>query len=264
MGLFYTPYFYANIDPTVQAWANSLSATPSSNVLTHLSSFVAGLKYDGVWSKIDRMWVHATETQQQATRDLVMLQDATRVGSPTFIALSGYAFVQASKYLTTTYDIGSNATGWTQNSAHLGLFITSTLVGNGTNQQGDIGMGSVNTFNPFSDTSQVATKINTSGASNTVITGIVSAAANQFLISTRTGANVTSVYRNGSFVFSGTQVSTTIASISPSAFWIGTSTASGGANIRNVALSFWGGGLTATDVTNFNNRVQTLKAAIGF
>lgn len=258
MSLFYTPYFYANIDPTVQAWANSLSATPSSNVLTHLSSFVAGLKYDGVWSKIDRMWIHATETQQQATRDLVMLQDATRVGSPTFIALSGYSFIPDSKYLTTTYDItSSNATGWTQNSAHVGMFISSTLTAGATNTGGDIAMGSQNTFNVYSSTNQIAVKLN----STTVNAGTPSTSPNQFLIATRTASNVTSVYRNAAFVFSGTGASQAMGA---STFAIGSSLTATGNQPRFTALSFWGGGLTETDVTNFNNRVTTLKAAIGF
>jgi hypothetical protein len=243
-------------DVTVQAWADSMSATPSTTLLDALSTFVTDLKSDGIWSKFDRFYMHAAGDKQQATRDLVALADATIVGSPTFSTTVGITTVPNSNYLATTYNPTTTATAYTQNSACIGLYINGSPAVGGTNTTGDIGQA--NAFiNVRKGAGGPAFRINdTSSSLNATPT-----VANSLVVVSRPASNIKNLFNGGSFSYSGTTASDALQN---TVFQIGRAGFNTNTQPRTISLSFWGSSLTPAQVSTLNTRVGTLKTAIGF
>jgi hypothetical protein len=63
----------------------------SNSELRLVSNLIRGLKTDGVWSSLDRLWLFAAENSTQALTDLVARSSATATNSPTFTANQGFA-----------------------------------------------------------------------------------------------------------------------------------------------------------------------------
>lgn len=258
---------YPALDPNVIAWAVSMSATPSINILIPLSNFVTTLKGAGIWQKLDRMWLHANGDLQQATRDFVILADATIVGSPGFIAYSGFSFSNSGgTYLDSNYNPTINATSYTIDNSSIGIHIQNTYVKPSgpptppvTTTYGDIGYvggaggAYINTLDGYYKLNQLGfTVIASSQIGFTILTEEVITPSTNHL---------NYLYRNGSLVGSETPVITT--SISNGNFLIGRNN-NGGFNRRDISFTFVGGYMTSTDASIFNSAFQTLKTAIGF
>lgn len=93
-----------NYDPDVILW-NSLLSTPASPLfLTNLSVFVNQLKLDNNWDKLDRLWIYAAETQEQASLDLKARQFHTEMNNPTWTNLQGYQGNSSDMFINTNYN----------------------------------------------------------------------------------------------------------------------------------------------------------------
>ena len=57
---------------------------------TVVDTLIKGLKTNGIWAKLDSMWVFAAENSQSALIDLKALVTGTATTSPTFTADYGY------------------------------------------------------------------------------------------------------------------------------------------------------------------------------
>lgn len=82
----------STLDPATQAW---IAAVGSSNVSTPraalVDAMIVGLKADGVWTKLDRLWLFAAENTASALVDMVADTTATPTLGPVFTADRGYA-----------------------------------------------------------------------------------------------------------------------------------------------------------------------------
>src|SRR5215475_8332903 len=93
----------AAIDPATTAWVNAVvtnGGSVSNARKTLVNNLISGLKTDGVWTDLDRLWLYAGENQPSALTDLVATGLATAVNSPTFTTDNGFTGVDAS---TTVY-----------------------------------------------------------------------------------------------------------------------------------------------------------------
>jgi hypothetical protein len=108
-------------DPATTAWAAAVVAaggTVSSPRKTLVDNLIVGLKTDGVWAKLDRLWLFAGENAQSADRDLVSpANPATLINSPSFTADRGYTGNGSNAYVNS--NVANNAGGlkYTQDSA---------------------------------------------------------------------------------------------------------------------------------------------------
>ena len=88
-----TPAAAGGDEAETTAWVAEVvsnGGTVSAGRQTIVNDLIAGLKADGVWIKLDRLWLFAAEDQPSALTDLVGLTLATAVNSPTFTADEGY------------------------------------------------------------------------------------------------------------------------------------------------------------------------------
>lgn len=227
-------------------WVDAVVAhggTVSSARKTLVRALIDGLISDGVWSKLDRLWLFAAEDQPSALTDLVKGALATAVNSPTFttdrgFVCNGTATVNSNFNPTTAgglYQANSASFGgWKEDSAGS----TGALVGNVASHlnprwvAGDI----------------IFTQINEGGER----TAGTTTDASGFWVLTRTASNAWAVYRNGSSMGTGSDASTTMDNAS--------FVASSG---NTFDAMFIGAGLTSTDAANFNTRMRTYMTAVG-
>ena len=85
-------------DAATIAWVNQVvtnGGTVSAGRQTLVDNLIVGLKADGIWTKLERLWLFAAENTISALTDLVGLTLATANNSPTFTADVGYTGVDA-------------------------------------------------------------------------------------------------------------------------------------------------------------------------
>src|SRR5215204_6883067 len=111
------------------AWAAAVvtaGGTVSAPRKTLINTMIAGLKTDGVWALLDRLWVLAAENSQSALIDLKGLDTGVpSVGSgavmPVFVADRGYTF-NAQNHIDTTWVPSTDGVNFTQDSACMFIY----------------------------------------------------------------------------------------------------------------------------------------------
>jgi hypothetical protein len=108
----------AAYDSATAAW---IAAVGTGNVNTahkgYVDTLIVGLKTDGVWTKLDRLWLLAAQNTTCALVDIVALATGTAVNSPTFTADRGYTGNGANMYIDTNFNPTSGTPKYSQNSA---------------------------------------------------------------------------------------------------------------------------------------------------
>jgi hypothetical protein len=114
----------ARTDPDALAWQMAVvgaGGTVSAGYLAAVSAFIAGMKADGTWQKLDVFWWYAAENAFQASIDFVQRLSHMLVNSPTFGALQGYNGDGSTSYINSTYDPVTKGTHYLQNDAMYGV-----------------------------------------------------------------------------------------------------------------------------------------------
>src|SRR5262245_49199564 len=91
--LMQSSYLPTDSDTDLNAWlaaVQPLNGLPRSSRITLLHNLIAGLKSDGVWSKLDRLWIFTQELQSGALVDFVARSRASILGTPTFTQNIGF------------------------------------------------------------------------------------------------------------------------------------------------------------------------------
>lgn len=236
----------------------------SSTRITLLETLVGGLKTDGVWTKLDRLWLLAAELQTAALIDLKGAALATAIGSPTFTVdrgFAGQATGSPSKYLDSGYKESASGNVLSATSSHMSAWIVTLQTDNGhlvgSNTGTDVSQVSLNTGTPKVES--YSTDQGSFGpASFTYSTGT------GHWLGNRSASNLTTLYQNGASTgatgtgTNGTVNSTNAFILCRSNFG---SPQSGVAS--TIGMVSMGGGLTGTDITNFYTRLRTFMTAIG-
>jgi hypothetical protein len=246
------------IDSNAEAWAKSVNATLGRSVL--VSNLISGLKTDGVWSSLIRLWLLANETSTAALTDLVSLSVATAVNSPSFAADRGYTGDGSTSYIDTGY---LAAAPYAQNSAAMMVSIRDNKVA-----RNDCQIGTSDGVNSFG--CNISVKY---GDGNCYFalndangdTGRVAATnPSGIWVVNRTSSAGADAYQAGSLFASNGQASTAIpthnyalcAAFGPSGSILEWCT-------DQLSMGGIAQGLTATQVANFTTRIQTYFTAIG-
>jgi len=246
-------------DADLAAWVAAVvvaGGSVSAGRKTLVGTLIAGLKTDGLWTKLDRLWLHAGENSQSALVDLVARELASATAAPTFTTDRGYTFNGTSNSLQTAYNPGVTA------PAHFAL--NSAMIASYDRDIGIVG-GAQCMFGCF-NTSTVEIRGNSAtdfelqinAGTRQTIAGVYTIG---FWTSSRTGSTTTNSFKNGSAISpTGTDVST---SLPGHVMTIGALNGTTDFCDHQIAASIAGAGITSTDAGNLSSRINTYMTAIG-
>lgn len=226
----------ASADADVLRWRSAVVANGgfvSGPQLAKVSAFVRQLKGAGVWPRLDRLWLFATENANQALIDLKELTAATATNSPTHTPMQGYTGNGSTSFVDANW-APADGINYQQDDCTFGFWTFST------GQDTLAGCQTTNDllFNTSNPSGIFATRLNTKTVtgSDAVPDGSGLSAAS------RTGASATRQYKNGALLPSpGTATSTTRSAVK-----VGFGKSDGGFSTKNYAMGFVGASLTAT------------------
>jgi hypothetical protein len=238
------------LDSSTTAWINAVvaaggtvSGTPTSGRQKLVNDLIVGLKTDGVWTKLDRLWIFAAENAKSSIIDMVGLASSTPTGT-TLNPNNGY-FCNTTQYVATTFNLLSSGVKYTQNSAHLAIWITTDGGTTVNTVVTSAGVGTAHIIAKYTD-STCYTRINDSAGA-----GVTIGDCRGFIVGNRSDATVRQTYFNGASLGS-----VSVASEPPS----------------NGNLAAWdrmfsalcaGGTLNATEQTKYYNRMRTYMTGVG-
>lgn len=200
-GVFSGPFATGGVarafDADVLAWEAAVVAAGGGVTLSRrivVDQLVYALKVGGIWTELDRLWLHAAENVQQATIDLVVRSTVTLINSPTFTVDRGYTGNGTTSAVSS--GINSNAGGlkYLRDNASEGAWVVTEAANTGgVDFAWDYGAFSmfIGRFSPSLIRWEINAALNDSGTAahggNT--TGLFH--------SQRTGANTSRLLRNG-------------------------------------------------------------------
>jgi hypothetical protein len=253
-------------DAATTAWVSAVvaaSGSVSAGRQTIVDALIVGLKSDGVWSKLDRLWLFAAENTQSALIDLVGLVSATPVSSPTFTPDQGYAGDGTTSYIDTLFIPSTHGVTYTLNSAHFSVWDTES----------PIPSAGVASLLGCADTSQTTALYPNFNATFTI--GVINEAGSeedqtpwmsgvQHLIVSRTGSNSVSLYGNGSVSSGSPFTANTADALGTRSFFVGgvNNAALVQGRADQIAAVSMGGGLNATEAANLYARLNTYMGAL--
>jgi hypothetical protein len=251
----------SSFDAATLAWVAAVIAhggTVSATQEGYVDTLIVGLKADGLFSKLDRLWLFASENQDQALVDIIADASATNVNSTTFTANVGYTGGSG------TY-IDSNFNPTTAPSPHYIQDSASLFGWNNTDT------GVIQTFISLADIPNSKTTElypDNTGAQSTLWDVNTAFARESFTgpvhmrglwVMSRTGANAETIDLNGTQLSSGNTGSTTPAN---STFWALGESFPAYTTAQACCVGF-GSGLTGTDRTNLYARLRTYMTSVG-
>lgn len=249
-----------SLDPNAAAWLTTVGpANVTAGRINLVSNLIRGLKVDGVWTKINRLWLTAAQNSASAIIDLVTAASLSPINAPTFTADQGYTGNGTSSYLNTN----SNSIG-TQNSSAFGFY-------NRTNKAGADAVE----FGASDATRDFLSSVSIKNADGNLFfeinddQGDVGRAAPAncagiYVISRINGTDAT-IYKGGASFATNGEASVGVAVQNYAAL---ATISSGGtpqffSATQNAMVMLGSAGFNATDAFNFTTRIQTYMTAIG-
>lgn len=255
-------------DAATTAWINAVVAdggsvgTPQKG---YIDTLILGLKTDGLFTILDRLWLYASESTHQAKIDIISLASGTPGGAtpPTFVANSGYHNT-GTGWIDTGFNPAGGGTNYLQDSASLGGYVL-------TNRTTIAGMAVIGAFNSghivqlyaLSAFSTASMSLNQASTS-TLDTNQNSAWG--FIVGTRTGASANALYQyqsGGNTSGTGSTVSSTPPSENFYALGRNNTGTGDSTSTDTHAAIFIGGGLTSTQAGNLSTRVNAYMTSWG-
>jgi len=236
---------------------------------THTNAYTAlinGLVVDGIWSKLDALYIFATNSSANALLNLVSTNyNCTTAGSPTFTTDRGFTGVETttpSAYLNSNFNPSTATTPkYIQNSAHVAAWSNTDFNSStGGCMIGQInGSGNVTQLYPRSaDTAYFRINGNLSGPT------VASADSLGHYIANRSASNAVQGYKNGMQITSNSNASSAPLSLTMyiMAGHDGGLNAQNGSGKQHCAASI-GSSLTSGEALAFYNRLRTYMTAVG-
>jgi hypothetical protein len=259
----------APIDAATLAWIAAVvgnGGTVSGARQALVNNLIVGLKADGIFTKLDRLWLFAGEDQPSALTDIIANSLATAVNSPTFTVDRGYAGDASTSYI----DTGYNPTGgpnYVQDSAQFSVWDNTSR---GVNSQVPIGVRKIGGGNLFAEmepfTADVGGnksfgRINSDGFNDLAATV---ADAIGFWQVNRSGASAAQLYLNGSSI--ATDNLNSSSGIPNFNFFVCGDNNAGtllSPTSDQISAAAMGGSLNGTESGNFYSRLRTYMTAVG-
>jgi methionine-rich copper-binding protein CopC len=232
---------------------------PGATRKGYLETLIDGLVTDGIWTKLDALWMFAQDISGNALINLKSASfNATLVNAPTFTADQGYAGNGSSSYVRSNFVPSTAGGNYTQNSASGGIYIRTSRAT--SNAYCDMGHRSGNRFTiipRWSDGHNYST-VNAGAESD-----LTAANAQGFHALSRTSNTEFLGYRNGTLVDTETSGSAALSTIE--IFICAGNNAGSAADFSTdqIAAAFLGGGLDGTEVGNLSSRINAYMTSLG-
>jgi hypothetical protein len=238
-------------------------ASLTGSDVTNYTNFICSLVTNGVWAKLDVLYVLAAPNATVANLNLLSsLYTATPTNSPTFTAYSGYNGDGSTSYIDSNWNVATAPVNYTDNAASIFAWSGSNTRTDSAPIVGTEANGVYSAYiNPWN-----ASLNNVSHALNSVPTNAFAPGqANGLFTLSRASSASYVVYLNSSAL--GTQTAASVALPLGGDFWIcganGRGLGSNAYSNRIVTMAGWGGTLTATDVANLYSAGSTYLTAVG-
>ena len=254
------------LDVATTAWVNAVVAAGgavSAGRKTVVDTLVTSLKGHGLFSKLDRLWLLASENAQQRQIDLINRQTWTSHGTGTFTTDRGYAGDGSTGYLDGNFIPSTAGGNWTANSGMIGVYVrTSDTTGQNMCEIGvtsDVDHKAARLYPHFTD-GLIYAEMDGQWQNGSTSGGN----AQGMWVNTRNGdPNLSTLYRNGSSLFAN---GTTVAGLPEFTMVIGATNAVGSIvsfSSHQIALAYWGSGFSATEVANFTSDCNAYMTSLG-
>jgi hypothetical protein len=240
------------------AWLARATSVTSNTDKTNYDTMITGLVNDGVWAKLDALWILATIDRTTALLNLVSSSyTCVEHGTVSFSAYHGYTGDGTTFYLDTTFNPSTATTpNFTTNSASMGIY---DLTPNTTENASVFGSFNTNrtVFAIQANFGQLNVFINGGGPNiNTIIAnaqGFFSAS----LTSTQLGVSASGQLP--------ALVSVTPVAVDLSPFFLFCINSGGPAGFTSDQFSaaFIGGALTSPDIFHLSQRINNYMLAYG-
>lgn len=221
-------------------------------------AMIDGLVIDGVWAKLDALWIFKAAGLSEAITNLVsanygitLAENVPGDGFPTFVADGYFQGDGTQSYLNTGFNpVQEVGAKYTLNSASFGTWNLLTAQDNGASMGTANGVGQSQLWPRYTD--DLAYYAVNQDTTDT----IASTDGSGFFIASRTGASAVSLDRNGVKLDSSTTASSSLRDEYLSILF--------GGDYYNgrVSAAFIGGGLTDAEMIALYDRVAAYMAAI--
>lgn len=253
-GLGFSPSKYVPpYDPSALSLFDRFDNDPTPERKTLINDLIVALKDEGIWSKLDTLWLMAAADAQGARLNWVADQyNLTPVAAPVFTVDQGYTGDGISSYLETGFNPATAGGKFTQNSAALGGYSRTAAQGNG------YAFGNINgTMSIRNSSDQNIARLTGNGG---ITTASVTDGSGLFVVSRVNSAGI-SAYRNKVVLFS----ETASASTAPSSEAIRFLGRAGSVSFSNRQLSFGfiASGLSAAEISAMYDAVAAYLIDLG-
>lgn len=250
-----------NYAAATKALIARMALPPSPTRARIINNLIISLQATGVWSKLDALYLFAAADSQAALLNWKSTSfNCTAVNSPTFTADRGYAGDGVSSYLNTAFTPSTAAGNFVQDSAMLGVWInagTDTADGTGTAMGAAGGNGSF--IVPRFTGDLIRGRINQAATANCG----ASTTRRGLTCLDRSGAALTTGYRNGASAGTMTTASSGLATV---AVFLGANDTTGsptGPVDNRMAAAAIGGSLGDAGNLALYNALNTYLTAVG-
>lgn len=248
-----TPTGGASYDTASEAIFAAFTTPPTTTRKGQIDTLVLALKADGIWSKLDGLYVFAAADSQAALINWKNpgTYNGTTVNSPTFTADEGFTGT-ATGYITTGFNASTAGGNWSQNSGHYGAWNLNNPAGN----KYWSGQGNHSNRTVRHNTNIVAslgrTAVDCSIGSTPSIQGC--------WLTTRTGSTAQALYKDGS---SANSNSDTSMSLHNSTLTFLASEGTNRADGVQECCAYWGAGISSGEAADFYAALSTYMTAVG-
>jgi hypothetical protein len=219
--------------PEAETLFAAMSPAPDNARKIVINNLIVSLINDGIWSKLDVLWVMAAHDAQAARLNWKTPASfaLTAVNSPTFTTDRGYAGNGSTSSLNTGWNPATNGSQYTLNSAALGFWVnagTDTADSTGISGGAIITGSEVAFICPRGSADRMRGRMNQSAA--TIDFGASNIGTRIGLsVLNRSSSSLTTAYRNGLSVGTDAATSSAVPSL---AMYVGAT------NVNGAALNF--------------------------
>lgn len=250
------------VDSATTAWINAVVAAGgavSGTQQGRVDALIVGLKADSLFTVLDRMWLFAGESDaKQATIDIITLGVGTPHGTIPLTA-GGYTGDGSSGYLSQTFNPSTAGGSWTQNSAHIGGYVTADRTSGSSQLLIGVTSGGTDSFiAPCEGGANVVFELN-----GGTYPSVASTNAKASWLCSRPNSSGLVLYKNGSSVSSPADTSGALANQTVYICANNSAGSPSGYSTDRIGSIWFGGGLNATQVSNLSIRINAYMTAWG-
>jgi hypothetical protein len=258
------------LDAATLVWVAAVVAaggTVSNARRTLVNNLIIGLRADGLWNLLDRLWILAAENTQSALVDMKALVLAVPNGSPAFTANLGYTGVDSSAtvYIDTMTNLSNYGGQFTTNSGHASIWSNTNAASTGG---GGCTFGSSTASQGNNQTTILPKRVDGNAYfrldDSTPSGGFANANSTGHYLVNRDSISTTQGYVSGSLFANPNAASGTLANandimLAMNDTVLGPVTGGG----YQLTMHSIGGNLSGAQVSSFYSRLRTYMTAVG-